>query len=66
MGALYGAVELGALGRQDEEGETVVGASLLELNAELGDVVDLLRAALAKQGQQPPSDEVLVQIAKAA
>ncbi len=25
-----------------------------------------LRAALAKQGQQPPSDEVLVQIAKAA
>jgi hypothetical protein len=25
-----------------------------------------LRAALAKQGQQPPSEEVLVQIAQAA
>ncbi len=41
LGALDGAVELGAFGRQDEEGEAFVGVGLLEGGLELRAAVDL-------------------------
>ncbi len=41
LGALDGAVELGALGREDEEGKISGAAGLLEAGLELRSAVDL-------------------------